>query len=69
MIAHFYPLITETSKIGRDATKPLSDVDKFEKIRVPPRHGGKGSENSGRNGTEMMAEKSAFREVSVICLS
>jgi len=29
-------LITETSKIGMDATKPLSDADKFEKIRVPP---------------------------------
>ncbi len=29
-------LVTETSKIGLDATKPLSAPERFERIRVPP---------------------------------
>jgi UbiD family decarboxylase len=28
-------LVTTTSKIGLDATKPLDDPDKFERIRIP----------------------------------
>ncbi len=29
-------LVTKTSKIGLDATKPLGEPEKFERIRVPP---------------------------------
>jgi 3-polyprenyl-4-hydroxybenzoate decarboxylase len=29
-------LITRTSKIGIDATKPLDEAERFERIRIPP---------------------------------
>lgn len=29
-------LQTKTAKIGIDATKPLTELDKFEKVDVPP---------------------------------